>query len=406
MSADRPGVLLSNELKTILIRLFCFLFFLAYCYAAIDMALIAEAVDLDCYLSASRDFLNGEDVYKTRHPVAALGFVEMQLYFLYPPLLFVLFTPFVSLSHEMASILWTSFNLVLLLLSCYGLVLISSFTSLKRFSKESRFYVALAATGFFAPVWFGFAYGQVHLVVLSLIVFFIYFLLIDRQGVAAFLLALAVWIKMTPVFLLLAALRFKKWRLISYFTLFILALFLFQLLCGVNFELWYSFIENSLFVTNKEDVMTSHSNFSPLAIVANLIGGKLAPVVHLMPTIVLISLTAFIFFRAATKTKLDELILLSKLIILMILFSPIVWSHHLTWALLPILLCTASLWHEGSWPQKILLALVYYVLMQAEVHILLSEAKSPASLIVSRCLPAFALFVLLGMLARLKAKKL
>ncbi|NIN63629.1 MAG: DUF2029 domain-containing protein [Anaerolineae bacterium] len=146
-------------------------------------------------LRTRRDFY---DVELQTDEVLARGLPLNESFYIYPPLLAMVFLPLTAVSIQTAAQLWFFFNLVL-----YGvaLVLICRSLELSRFTRMLPLLWILAFL--FPPVLFNLHKGQVNIVVLLLLALTYCLYRRGLDAAAGVALGSAVMIKVIPVFLLL-----------------------------------------------------------------------------------------------------------------------------------------------------------------------------------------------------------
>jgi hypothetical protein len=139
------------------------------------------------------------------------GLAEVQLY-VYPPFLADVMVPFTFLPLPEAALLWRVLNLFVLVLTA---ALMAQLLGLRIFSLGG----ALIAAGLAAvrPVWIGIGFGQVTELILLLWIAATWFYVKDRKAASAFLIAVAVIIKLTPLILLAPMLIWRDWRWTGWF---------------------------------------------------------------------------------------------------------------------------------------------------------------------------------------------
>jgi Glycosyltransferase family 87 len=139
---------------------------------------------------------------------AILNSISATEFYLYPPLLADLIAPFSDLSLPTAAVLWRCFNLGLVLFST---ILIAKLLNLRLLSAEFGLLVILAFT--FWPVHETIVLGQVAILIMFLNLVCILAYRDGRIVLSAVALALATWLKVTPVLIvpLFFIWRDRKW---------------------------------------------------------------------------------------------------------------------------------------------------------------------------------------------------
>ena len=123
--------------------------------------------DMESYLHAARSILAGQDIYATPSRPSAEG----GLYYLYPPLLAVLFIPFALLPVPVAIVLWSVLNLLLLAWIVKAFYEAMAGTSLGALKFDERwtilFFALLPPSRFILHHFF---YGQANIFMMALAV--------------------------------------------------------------------------------------------------------------------------------------------------------------------------------------------------------------------------------------------
>jgi glycosyl transferase family 87 len=148
--------------------------------------------DMESYLHAAHSILDGQDIYATpSRPLEAGG-----LYYLYPPLLAVLFIPFAMLPVSVSIVLWTVINVVLLAWVVFGFYEAMTGSSLSALKFKERwtviFFALLPPSRFILHHLF---YGQANILIMALTVAGLKQLNARKSGRGALSIGLSVALK-------------------------------------------------------------------------------------------------------------------------------------------------------------------------------------------------------------------
>jgi len=198
---------------------------------------VTHYVDFPVYWHASNSLLNGrQDLYD---PTFVWGGPDQLMDYRYPPLFLLIFAPLGMLSYTAAGYAWFTLKVVALV---FTLRAIHSMTG----NVGNRLLLWTATSLIAAPYLIEeFHYGNVHFFIVFLTVLALYFFEAGRETLSAAVLALAISIKVFPVFFLPYFLIQRKFR---YVALTLLCIVLFNLLPGFYFgfshniellETWY-----------------------------------------------------------------------------------------------------------------------------------------------------------------------
>ncbi len=181
--------------------------------ALLGLLFIRHLIDFPVYYAAGRSMLGGRsDLYA---PDFALGRV---MDYRYPPFFLIALAPLWLIPYPFAAYIWY----LLSALEITGCVLIvdRTFPAL-RGSKKMWLLVALAIGQYFIMA---VHYGNAHLLA-TFLLFASFYLLIERRDIAAaVLMALAITIKLTPVFLLPYFVLKRRWKFLVGVSFFLIAI--------------------------------------------------------------------------------------------------------------------------------------------------------------------------------------
>lgn len=243
--------------------------------------------DFTSYIHASRLLSEDQNPYDPASSVASLiDYPKPSFPYIYPLTLAFLMTPLSYIPYSIAISIWFFAGLFSLLFMIYLLT--------KRESNETgdsskqtdvSFISALAILLLFNIIQNNFLNGQLNFIILFLSVLSYDYCSRGKKFKAAFVLALAVSLKLTPVIFLLYFLLRKEYKLFLYSTIMIaLLLLLPYLLIGNNITAFYVYYANNF-------LLEPGQNLNFLLSIFNNVYGRIAVIVTLL--FILISITLF-----------------------------------------------------------------------------------------------------------------
>lgn len=316
-------------------------------------------VDMIIYREGVRAFLNGTEVYSV--PMQA---GDIALPFIYPPfgaLVMVPLTAFEWMSDDMAGNIMIVISDALVLACLYAI-----FRALK--IKPLLPVVALvwAATMFFEPIRLNNGFAQINIVIMALAIFD----LVPRKRwlPQGWLIGLAAAIKITPLAMLLYFLLRREWKPIL--TAFISAVVATLLAAAYRWDAFVEFFTSKLLDMGSGGdfgVGTAYqSNSSLKGVIQRLFTsqeamdnhGTLINVVWLVAALTVIAGGSALIMAQVKHGLLVDAHLTTATV--MLLISPVSWSHHWVWLslIVPVLVYRAWTWRQSTWVAGSLLAVL------------------------------------------------
>lgn len=243
--------------------------------------------DFTSYIHASRLLSEDQNPYDPASSVASLiDYPKPSFPYIYPLTLAFLMTPLSYIPYNIAISIWFFAGLFSLLFTIYLLTKReSNETGDSRKQTDVSFISALAILLLFNIVQNNFLNGQLNFIILFLSVLSYDYCSRGKKFKAAFVLALAVSLKLTPVIFLLYFLLKKEYKLFLYSTIMIpLLLLLPYLLIGNNITAFYVYYANNF-------LLEPGQNLNFLLSIFNNVYGRIAVIVTLL--LILISITLF-----------------------------------------------------------------------------------------------------------------
>jgi alpha-1,2-mannosyltransferase len=258
------------------------------------------------------------------------GHVTVELPYLYPPLLAILIRPLLPLSPTQRYLAWNLLSFGALLAGAAFAASCLNFSPLARYRWRRRFGVIAAAACIFPPTWLGFGEGQTDALLFALLCGAVYGALSSRSCLGGTLLALAVWIKVSPLLLLLPAVRFKRWAVLLWFFIAGGALLALMLALGAA---WPRFLEYAVYIRTEVGALWVQSlrNLSLHAVLMSRSHWLLAK----LWTALLAGAYLLFLARLRAPSSHVQLQAYGGAIVLLLLISPVLWMHHFLWCLLP-----------------------------------------------------------------------
>jgi hypothetical protein len=305
------------------------------------------------YLNVLRERVRYGDIdYYTQAAFALVKNNPLPDTYFYPPLWATLLSFLTPVGEDgMLLIAWIA-NVLSLLLFYF---LLHRTLELYQFKPYAA---ALTATLFVLvnmPVLRTFMYVQVNFHVMNFILLSILFYK-DRVFLSAFLLALAVHFKASPVVLVLAFLLEFNWRWLLGFTVSMILIAL-PTVTLYGIRPFFDFLNNFLFISAPHALSLHDSSFdSAIGMTLSYFRADVA-IVRLLVllakgltalTVIFLSIHSRGFFsHADNKTNLFDSII--PLFVGMTLLSPLVWEHHALFLTLPFLLLLKKLASPAEW---------------------------------------------------------
>ncbi|RSM86501.1 DUF2029 domain-containing protein [Kibdelosporangium aridum] len=285
-------------------------------------------IDIDAYRIGLKVWWDGGDLYG-RMPQTQVG---ISLPFLYPPFAAAFLSPLGMVPFGVASALWT-----LLTIALVALVIVLVLRSLGASNPWWLTAALLPFALFIEPVRDHIFFGQVNIFLMALVVLDL--LVKSPRWPRGLLIGLAAAIKLTPLAFLLILLLRRDFRAMVTTVLSFVAFGVIGAL--ISWENSVKFWTGAMFGSDRVGAGYA-GNQSILAVLLRL-GGEppLRSVVWLVLCAVVLALGVFVMRGVLAEGKVALAMGINALI--MLLVSPISWSHHWVWCV-PLLLALA--WHS------------------------------------------------------------
>lgn len=300
-------------------------------------------IDIDVYQMGAQAWLHGRPLYA--HGALFHTPIGLNLPFTYPPLAAIVFCPFAWLQMPAASVAITCTTLVLLIVATtIVLSRLDVWASSRRLSGPAwlrRFWLALAvvaaATVWLEPIKSNFAFGQINVVLMTLVVADC----LPRRTPwpRGLLLGLGIALKLTPaVFLLYFLLRRDGRAALTALGSFAVATLAgFALAWRDSWEYWTDTVRN----TDRIGAATLNTNQNVAGALARLgLGQHERFLLWVAGCFVVLAVTVWATRRVLRADEPTLAVICIALFGLVV--SPVSWSHHWVW-MLPAVLVTGVL---------------------------------------------------------------
>lgn len=309
---------------------------------------IPYRIDIDVYQMGARAWLDNRPLYKDVLFHTPIG---LNLPFTYPPLAAIVFCPFAWLRMPAASVAITCTTLVLLVVS---IMIVLTRLEVWTFSRLlpgpawwRRWWLALAVVAAAAiwlePIKSNFAYGQINVVLMTLVIADC--LPRRTRWPRGVLLGLGIALKLTPaVFLLYFALRRDGRATLTALGSFVAATLAgFVLAWADSWEYWTNTVRN----TDRIGAATLNTNQNIAGALARSgLGERERFVLWVFGCLLVLAVTVWATRRVLRAGEPALAVICVALFGLVV--SPVSWSHHWVW-ILPAILVTAVLaWRRRS----------------------------------------------------------
>ncbi|MFC4854324.1 glycosyltransferase 87 family protein [Actinophytocola glycyrrhizae] len=285
-------------------------------------------IDLDVYRLGAQVWLAGGDLYG-RLPATLIG---NHLPFTYPPVSAVLFTPFTLLSHQAGSFVLTLASIVVL---AFVLVVMARSQAVRPVFVLVGAFLPLALA--LEPVRVTLYFGQINVLLMGLVAADC--LVRGPKWPRGVLVGLAAAVKLTPAaFVLFFLLRGDRRAALT-------AVVSFACVTAAGFVLnWRGSVRywtSTLFDPGRIGKVSHESNLSLAGVLARLGGERGVLWLALVCAVVAVGVLA-------VRRALDPVVALGLNGFVVLLVSPVSWSHHWVWAV-PLLFATGvAAWRHRS----------------------------------------------------------
>ena len=295
-------------------------------------------IDVDVYRMGGQAWLDGRPLYANDTTFATK--IDLDLPFTYPPLAAIVFAPFAWIPLNAASMTITAITLVLLIVSVVLVLTRLGVAPPDRVTTEPLWLrrtwlaaaIVAAAALFCEPIMANFDFGQINVVLMTLVIADC----VPRRTPwpRGLLLGLAIALKLTPAVFLLYFLLRKDFRTVVTTALSAVGLTLvgFAFAWRDSWEYWTQTLRD----TDRIGAATLNTNQNIAGALARLgLGEDIRFVFWVLACFAMLGLTVW----AARRTLRAGEPLLALICVAMfgLVVSPVSWSHHWVWVLPTVL---------------------------------------------------------------------
>lgn len=313
---------------------------------------IPYRIDVDVYRMGGQAWLEGRPLYADGAVFATQGGLDLP--FTYPPLAAVVFSPLALVSLPVASVAITAITLVLLVVSTWIVLTRLEVADGWQTGGEPawlrRWWLAAGAvalaTGWLEPIQANFAFGQINVVLMTLVIADC--VPRNTRWPRGILVGLAIALKLTPaVFLLYFVLR-RDGRAV------LMALASFAVATAAGFALaWQDSVQYwtvTLRDTERIGSASLNTNQNASGALARLeLGESTHFVLWTAACLAVLALTVWAVRRVLAEESPEPTLAVICVALFGLVVSPVSWSHHWVWAL-PAVLVTAVLAYRHRRP--------------------------------------------------------
>ncbi|MBI2031141.1 MAG: DUF2029 domain-containing protein [Candidatus Levybacteria bacterium] len=266
--------------------------------------------DFNLFYQSAGALLSNQNPYKN-----PLLFTQI----LYPPLVILMFIPFLGLSLALSSKIWMIMSIISAILSILVLRLIKPLST-------SIILIIFSFLVLSFPFKFTLGMGQINLILLLLLSLFIYFLHFEKKVFSGLILSIAIYLKLFPgMFLILLAIK-KKWAVITSLIIFTILLFIPSLLF-IDFEIYSYYLKSVLlpfFINSSGDPYYNQS------ITGFLARFDIPKAIMILPIMFILIISTYLIIK-----KTDLIRSFTLLMVVVLLVKSYTMQHHLVLLLIP-----------------------------------------------------------------------
>ncbi len=262
-------------------------------------------------------YLSGQQLLNNLNPYQRIGQDVVRN----PPPTILAYSLLALLPLLSSQAVWFTISLISFILGSWLLFYILDIKS------KTIFLTYLSLAWLFFPLRYNFGSGQVNSVLFLLLILFYYFLNKNKYIWSGWVLALAVTLKITPLFLLLPLILKRQYKAVAWSLVFIsVLLFLPYIIIGPSIYQDYSSISQSFFNLST-DVYTNQS-----------LAGFLTRVVGVTNTVKYLYFSILIIYLAFFLKLKNRLVVFNASILSVLIFAPFTWQYHYLIVLIPLVI--------------------------------------------------------------------
>ncbi|MBX7143003.1 MAG: DUF2029 domain-containing protein [Oligoflexia bacterium] len=355
-----------------------------------------QLVDLEIYYKAAQLLQQGENIYNTPVMVQNRWGYMTQGYYLYPPILAFALSILPNIEYQTIKFCWCVLAWLSIAGSAACLAGLLAYSRNIKIPYPSRFALLLFFCICFEPVYSGVSDGQVAALILLCISGFFLCYAANTFYLAGALLGIAASIKITPALLLLVPLKTKRWGVLLSFFVIGVTLLLLPTLATNNPHVLNDFIGylQGMSVDGRHRDFPFNYAFDK----AILLPFGLEEAVYLRWLIkgLVLALPIFVVAKARITSIREALTYLGFVSCCMVLSSPIMWFHHLAWALPAIVVFALNNEHTGERLIRHYTLAIGYLFAISQTHLIQFQVfmNNPAGLKYTTLVPGVLVLTL------------
>jgi len=326
----------------------------------------APMADLATYRQAGMTLRAGGDPYVAPFTVPIDDTRSISLSYLYPPCLAAVLSWIPDLSDQTLHTIWTIVSILALGGGVYFLLRAINEDHLRTWI-PSVFFGVIATS---PPVLEGLYFGQVHALVFFLLCVAAYGITMERAHVAGFALGTAICIKASPIILVVPLLRLRNLRALVCIGIAIVCGFVIGASTSRGVAAWHDFSVGVQSILGGDQWLGGTKNYAPLKLLFGELHINTPQQIRVFSLLIVIVTTIFLFVVPIrnVQDRIERLRYFAIAIALMIISSPVLWCHHLTW-LTPVL--AVALHCSKSWRFKgvIIVAIALYSTLFVNIYL-------------------------------------
>ncbi len=287
-------------------------------------------IDYDEFINSSKALLSHQNPY------------EKSEHFIYPLFISVLLIPISYMPRVIQFMLWTSLNIACFLFSTKMLLeIFSKSYNIYLTNIQKIFFISLSGIFLFIGLQTNLRLGQVNLLILFLTILFLRFHLENKPFLSSMFLAIGISIKLLPLFLLLFVLIEKRYKTFIFslvFSFILIFVFPFLLIKSSQIISFYGYYLNDFFLS---DSLTFDNSILFLPFLISRVSLDSMPFLlcYILSLLIIIIPMILIFIgELLDRRKIEPLIIFNLCIISILLLTPRLQSHYLTYLLSVIIM--------------------------------------------------------------------
>ncbi len=369
-------------------------------YLFLYQPLQSPLLDFSIYYEAGQRIEDGKEIYRHRYEHLAHDGRSFELSYLYPPTFAAAFSLLGKFGEETAKLVWCTISYLCILGSAFLLYFFAR-SRVETFAPLSLFTLVLGVVVCFEPLYWGAMMGQVDSLVLFLLSAVLLALQREKKFLAALCLSLAAIIKISPALIALLFLLKRDYRSFCIF-LFGIGVLCLLTIPGTGLQPFLDFVVSLPELRQGKELAAFVFNFATVPAVLDVFSVNSDSGAAYLLQLFLVSLMFFLLFRVKECS-----LRFGILVVFMLLFSPILWFHHLCWLMLPIviLFCEQPNDVESRYRHWTICAAFVFLTTQVNLFHYQVFQHLPGALPLSALMPSLIMLCLAFILSRARSGK-